>query len=160
MNRNIEDLPCWLEDDTGSVIEPVSEQEVFWDNNPTTLYYICSRVQQVFSVVVDCKTYLNRICTPNYPNVHALLFIDGREVSALVTDISMNETMLEFKGLHAGDSYIRPFRFENLVSRWLQWSCCCPDSSFCRVCPRAAGIRATRSSATSGPSRFSCAGSD
>lgn len=67
--------------------------------------------------MVDCKRYLDTICTQDYPDVQAILSIDGLEVAALVTDVAINETMLEFEGMNDGDAAIRPFRFEKLV-RW------------------------------------------
>ena len=115
--RNHNEAPlCWLEN-AGAPIEPVSESEVFWEMNPTTLYWICSHPNRTFSVVVDCKRYLDTICTQDYPDVQAILSIDGLEVAALVTDVAINETILEFEGIYDGDAAIRPFRFEKLV-RW------------------------------------------
>jgi hypothetical protein len=117
--HNVATSGRWLENDEGIRIPTFSENEIFWEGNPTTLYYLCSKPDRTFSVVVDCKVYLQRMCTAAYPDIQAMLHIDGIEVAAMVTDVGLDVTVMEFEGVHDGDEAIRPFRFEELVRRLL-----------------------------------------
>lgn len=113
---NFDEPACWLEND-GARITPFYAQEVFCQGSPTWLSYLCSRANSTFTVIVDCRLYIQRMCTVAFPDVQAMLYIDGIEVAALVTDVHIGETLLEFEGVYDGDEAIRPFRFEKLVRR-------------------------------------------
>jgi hypothetical protein len=113
---NFDEPACWLEND-GARITPFYAQEVFCQGSPTWLSYLCSRANSTFTVIVDCRLYIQRMCTVAFPDVQAMLYIDGIEVAALVTDVRIGETLLEFEGVYDGDEAIRPFRFEKLVRR-------------------------------------------
>jgi hypothetical protein len=113
MHNDVEPA-CWLEN-AGARIPTFSAQEVFWEGSPTMLFYLCSRSNTTFTVIVDCRIYIKRKCTAAFPDIQAILYIDGIHVAALVTDVRIRETLLEFEGVYDGDEAIRPFRFEKLI---------------------------------------------
>jgi hypothetical protein len=67
---------------------------------------------------VDCAGYLN-FCTPAYPEIQAILTVDGTDVGWLVTHSEIDSCELTFEGVYDGDEALRPFRFEKLVGSQL-----------------------------------------